>query len=385
MTRILTTHAGSLPRPLALTGLYARSSQGGHVDPVELAEAGKAALTGILQSQADAGVDIANNGEQQREAFFLYLRHRLSGIGGRWERKPQADVAAYPDFQAAMAAANAEKTAVSNFQPPKTIGPIAHEHPEACVEECADFASALKTGGHQFAATFLTAPSPGIVAAALKNEHYDSEEAYLDALAAALRVEYETILRNGHMLQLDCPELGLEGHVTYAGQPAAHLKFVERAITAIAKGIDGLPKKRIRLHLCWGNYEAPHDQDTALADLWPIVKQAPVGGFVLPFANPRHAHEWRVLKASPPAPDQTITAGVIDTLTNFVEHEEVVADRIELVARAIDDPARITACTDCGFDTSAGMGRVAPSVVWAKLRAMTTGAKLASGRLGLDA
>lgn len=198
-----------------------------------------------------------------------------------------------------MVAANAKKTAASNFQPPKTIGPIVLERPEACEEECADFASALNTGGHQFAATFLTAPPPGIVAAALKNEHYDSEEAYLDAFAAALRIEYENILRNGNMLQLDCLELGLEGHVTYAGQPQANLKFVKRAITAIAKGIEGLPNERIRLHLCWGNYEAPHDQDTALADLWPIVKQAPVGGFVLPIANPRHAHEWRVLKASP--------------------------------------------------------------------------------------
>mgnify|MGYP003700774259 CR=1 FL=1 len=379
--RILTTHAGSLPRPLALTGLYARSAAGGAVDEAELAAAGKAALTDILAKQAAARVDIANNGEQQREAFFLYLRHRLSGIGGRWKRPPRGDVARYPDLGEAQAAAAAEKVAVSNMDPPKTIGAIAHAKPEACEAECADFDAALKAGGYSFPGTFLTAPSPGIVAAALKNEHYDTEEAYLSALAAALRVEYETILRHGHRLQLDCPELGLEGHLTYDGRPKEFLGFVERAIAAIGEAIEGLPADRIRLHLCWGNYEGPHDLDTPLADFWGIVKQAKVGGFVLPFANPRHAHEWRVLKASPPAENQTIAAGVIDTLTNFVEHEEVVADRLETVARAIDDPSRVMACTDCGFDTSAGMGRVAPSVVWAKLSQMAKGAELASARL----
>lgn len=379
--RILTTHAGSLPRPLALTGLYARSAAGGEVDPEELAAAGKAALVEVLKRQEESGVDIANNGEQQREAFFLYLRHRLSGIGGRWKRPARGDVAEYPDFAEAMANAVDGKVAVSNMDPPMTVGAIAHVHPEACEAECADFDAALAAGGHRFPQTFLTAPSPGIVAAALKNEHYETEEAYLDALAAALRVEYETILAHGHNLQLDCPELGLEGHLTYAGRPKDFLAFVERAIAAISKGVDGLPRDRIRLHLCWGNYEAPHDKDTPLADIWGIVKQAPVGGFVLPFANGRHAHEWRVICDSPPADDQFIAGGVIDNLTNFVEHEEAVADRIETLARALGDPARIVATTDCGFDTSAGMGRVAPSVAWAKLKAMAAGARIATERL----
>ncbi len=379
--RILTTHAGSLPRPLALTGLYARRAAGGAVDEAELARAGKAALIDILARQAESGVDIANNGEQQREAFFLYLRHRLSGLGGQWQRPPRADVADHPDFQEAMANALDGKIAVSNMEPPKAIGAVAHVKPEACEEECADFDKALQAGGYGFAGTFLTAPSPGIVAAAMKNEHYDSEEAYLDALAAALRVEYETILRHGHQLQLDCPELGLEGHLTYAGRPKEFQKFVERAIAAIARAVDGLPRERIRLHMCWGNTESPHDRDTPLADIWEIVKQAPVGGFVLPFANPRHAHEWRSLRDSPPASDQTIAAGVIDTLTNFVEHEVVVADRLETVARALGDPSRVLACTDCGFDTSAGWGRVAPSVVWSKLQSMAQGARIATERL----
>lgn len=379
--RILTTHAGSLPRPLALTGLYARSAQGGAVDAGELAAAGKAAMLDVLARQAAVGIDIANNGEQQREAFFLYLRHRLAGLGGRWNRPVRAELASHPDFAEMMAEQAAIRPVVSNMEPPKAIGPISHTKPEACEAECADFDAALAAGGYGFAGTFLTAPSPGIVCAAMKNEHYDTEEAYLDALAIALRVEYDTILAHGHDLQLDCPELGLEGHLTYAGRPQAFLEFVERAVAAIAKAVDGLPRERVRLHLCWGNVESPHDHDTPLADFWHIVKQAPVGGFVLPFANPRHAHEWRVLRDAPPADDQTIAAGVIDTLTNFVEHERVVADRLVTVARALGDPARVLACTDCGFDTSAGLGRVAPSVVWSKLKAMADGARLASTEL----
>jgi len=379
--RILTTHAGSLPRPLALTGLYARESQGGQVDAGELAAAGKAAMLDVLARQSASGVDIANNGEQQREAFFLYLRHRLTGLGGRWTRPPRAELVAHPDFAEMMARQQGAQPVVSNMEPPKAIGAVTHGKPEACEAECADFDAALAAGDYGFTKTFLTAPSPGIVAAAMKNEHYASEEAYLDALAAALRVEYEIILAHGHDLQLDCPELGLEGHLTYAGRPKEFLAFVERAIAAIAKAVEGLPRDRIRMHLCWGNVESPHDHDTPLGDFWHIVKQAPVGGFVLPFANPRHAHEWRVLRDSPPADDQIVAAGVIDTLTNFVEHEQVVADRLELVARAIDDPSRVMACTDCGFDTSAGLGRVAPSVVWSKFQSMAAGARIATENL----
>jgi len=376
--RILTTHAGSLPRPLALTGLYARSAQGGEVNTAELNEAGRDALFHVLEQQSENGVDIANNGEQQREAFFLYLRHRLTGLGGRWTRPPRAELISHPDFAEMMKEQASLRPVVSNMEPPKAIGAISHAKPEACEQECSDFDEALKSKNYEFTRTFLTAPSPGIVCAAMKNEFYDNEEAYLADLAKALRVEYEIILAHGHDLQLDCPELGLEGHLTYNGRPKEFLEFVERAIHAIAQAIEGLPSDRIRLHLCWGNVESPHDHDTPLGDFWHIVKQAPVGGFVLPFANPRHAHEWRVLRDSPPKDNQFIAAGVIDTLTNFVEHEQVVADRLENVARAIGDPSRVIACTDCGFDTSAGLGRVAPSVVWSKFRSMAKGAEIAS-------
>jgi 5-methyltetrahydropteroyltriglutamate--homocysteine methyltransferase len=266
--------------------------------------------------------------------------------------------------------------------PPKAIGEIRYLGPGAIEAECADFKAALDKTGTHFAEPFLTAPSPGIIAGAMKNEYYDSEESYLAALAAALRGEYETIVRRGYLLQLDCPDLALERHLSYQDRPLSDfLGFVERVVGAINAALANIPRDKVRLHVCWGNYEGPHDCDVPLADILPIIQKADVGGFFFPFANPRHAHEYRVFEKLPLAEDQIIVAGVIDSLTNFVEHPEAVADRIERVAAVVGDPHRVIAGTDCGFDTSAGMGRVAEDVVWAKLRALADGAGLASERL----
>jgi 5-methyltetrahydropteroyltriglutamate--homocysteine methyltransferase len=254
--------------------------------------------------------------------------------------------------------------------------------PAAINAECEDFRAVLSEAPGGFVEPFLTAPSPGIVAAAMRNEHYDSEEAYLAALADALRVEYEAIVGHGFLLQLDCPDLALEGHIGYQDRPLGDfLGFVERVVAALNRALAKVPRERVRLHVCWGNYEGPHDQDVPLAEILPLIRQAQVGGFVFPFANPRHAHEHRCFEGGVLANDQLLVAGVIDPLTNFVEHPEVVADRIERVARAVGDPRRVLAGTDCGFDTSAGMGRVAEDVVWAKLKALAEGARIASGRL----
>jgi 5-methyltetrahydropteroyltriglutamate--homocysteine methyltransferase len=384
--RILTTHTGSLPRPAELVALYARRAQGEAVDEAALEQAGLAALRWIVPQQIAAGIDIGNNGEQQREGFFLYLRHRMTGLAGQWERSPPGDVARYPDFAQARRQQGAGRVAVSNFQPPRAIGEIRYRDPALVVAECEDFRAALDAvaaeGGGGFVEPFLTAPSPGIVAAAILNEHYDSEESYLAALGEALRVEYEAIVRSGFLLQLDCPDLALERHVSYHERPLPDfLGFVERVVTVINRALVNIPRERVRMHVCWGNYEAPHDCDVELQEILPILRHAKVGGFVLPFANPRHAHEYRVLEKLPLAEDQIIVAGVIDSLTNFVEHPEVVAERIERVAQAVGDPSRVIAGTDCGFDTSAGMGRVAADVVWAKLAALRDGARIASERL----
>ncbi len=382
-TRILTTHTGSLPRPARLTELYARRAQGVTVNEAEIAAEGRAALRYVVARQIEAGIDVGNNGEQQREAFFLYVRRRMSGFGGGWSRRPFADVARYPGFRAWKAAHDAVGVSISNTESvPEAVGAVRYLDPAAIAAECADFRAALDAHPPGFAEPFMTAPSPGIIAAALRNRFYETEEAYLKALAEALRIEYEAIVASGFVLQIDAPDLAMERHITYQDQPlSAFIGFTERVVAAINAALANIPLNRVRLHACWGNYEGPHDCDVALQEVLPTIRQAKVGGFVLPFANPRHAHEHRCLSDAPLEADQVIVAGVIDTLTNFVEHPEVVADRIETVARAVGDPRRVLAGTDCGFDTSAGRGRVAEDVVWAKLAALAEGARIASRRL----
>jgi 5-methyltetrahydropteroyltriglutamate--homocysteine methyltransferase len=383
--RILTTHTGSLPRPSTLTDFYVRRARGEAVDIDALDAAGRAALEWIVPKQIAAGIDIGNNGEQQREGFFLYLRHRMSGFGGTWRRWPRGDVERYPAFKAMLERQLAANKAVSNFLPPKAIGEVRYTGAALVARECADFRAVLDAIGEQqagFVEPFLTAPSPGIVAAAIRNEHYDSEQAYLEALGRALQVEYETIVGHGFLLQLDCPDLALERHVSFQDRPLAEfLGFVERVVATINMALVNVPADRVRLHVCWGNYEGPHDCDVPLDEILPLLRQARVGALVLPFANPRHAHEVRCLQTHPLADNQLIVAGVVDSVTNFVEHPEVVAERIERVARAVGGPHRVIAGTDCGFDTSAGMGRVAVDVVWAKLAALRDGARIASKRL----
>ena len=382
--RILTTHTGSLPRPAELTQLYIRRARGKSVDIAEIDRLGHEALRGIIRKQAEAGVDIANNGEQQREGFFLHIRHRMSGFGGSWQRRARADALRYPVFRRIMEEQLAARQAVSNMGPPKAIAEIRYLGRSAVEAECAEFQAALDEAGTHFVEPFLTAPSPGIIAGAMKNEYYDTEEAYLAALGKALREEYEAIVGAGFLLQLDCPDLALERHLSYQDRPLGDfLGFVERVVATINVALENIPRDRVRLHVCWGNYEGPHDCDVPLADILPILKQAKVGAFFLPFANPRHAHEYRVFEKQPLADDQLLVAGVIDSLTNFVEHPEAVAERIERVAQVVGDPKRVLAGTDCGFDTSAGMGRVAEDVVWAKLKSLAEGARLASDRLGL--
>jgi 5-methyltetrahydropteroyltriglutamate--homocysteine methyltransferase len=380
-TRILTTHAGSLPRPAELTKLFARRVRGDPVDPATIEAQGRAAVNAIVRKQIETGVDIIADGEQSRESFVLYLRHRLTGLGGTGARPMHADLDKYPTYKAEFQGRTAGRDTVSNrAQLPKAVGAVAYAEPSAIESECRDFRAALDEAGGGFVEPFLTAPSPGIIASIVQNEHYDSFERYLDALSAALQIEYEAIVRHGFLLQLDCPDLALERHTSYRDRPLGDfVGFVELVVAAINKALRNIPRDRVRLHVCWGNYEGPHDCDVPLADILPAILHANVGGLSLPFANPRHAHEYRLMRHL--ADDQLVIAGVIDTQTNYVEHPEVVADRLERVAAAVGDPRRVLAGTDCGFDTSAGMGRVAEEVVWAKLRALTEGARVASRRL----
>ena len=380
--RILTTHTGSLPRPADLVRMYARRASGETVDDTVLDAAGRAAMNLAVDRQIASGIDVGNNGEQQREGFFLYVQRRMTGFGGSWKRWARGDVERYPEFKRLLEMQAGGKVAVSNFAPPRVTGEVRYIDPKQAESEARDFKAALAARKDAFTEAFLTAPSPGIIAAACKNEHYATEEAYLAALGEALRLEYEAIVNNGFVLQIDCPDLALERHVSYLNEPdSKFIGFVERVVSAINTALRNVPRDRVRMHVCWGNYEGPHDCDVPLRKIWPAIRQAKVGGFVLPFANARHAHEMKVLRELPLADDQVIVAGVIDVLTNFIEHPEVVAERLERIAADVGDPRRVLAGTDCGFDTSAGMGRVATDVVWAKLAALRDGARIASERL----
>ena len=382
-SRILTTHTGSLPRPHELTRLYALRAAGQPVDEGEITRAGDAAVRRIVDRQRAAGIDVGNNGEQQRDSFFLYLKHRLSGLGGRWERPSRGDVDRYPEFKRIFMEQHATRTEVSAFAGlPKAIGEVRYLDAAAIAGECRHFQAVLAESPGTFVEPFMAAPSPGILAMAVRNEYYDTLEAYLSALGTALQTEYEAIAAHGFVLQIDAPDLALERHVTFKNKPTADfVAFVEQVVSTINKAIAGIPRDRVRLHVCWGNSETPHDCDVPLQDILPALLTANVGGLVLPFANPRHAHEFRWFEKFPLAGDQILVAGVIDSLTNVVEHPEVVADRLERIAAVIGDPTRVLAGTDCGFDTLAGWGRVAGDVVWAKLASLSDGARLASQRL----
>jgi 5-methyltetrahydropteroyltriglutamate--homocysteine methyltransferase len=264
---------------------------------------------------------------------------------------------------------------------PMAIGEVRYVGAEAIEAECRTLQAVLAENP-VFVEGFMNAPSPGMLAAAIRNQHYDTLENYLHALGEALRVEYEAIVRAGFALQIDAPDLALERHVSYKDEPVAtFVAFVESVVGAINAALRNVPRDRVRLHVCRGNSESPHDADVPLAAILPALQQANVGGFVLPFAGPRHAHEFKCFAGRPLRDDQLLVAGVIDPLTNIVEHPEVVADRIERVVAVVGDRTRVLAGTDCGFDTQAGWGRVAPDVVWAKLRSLRDGARLASQRL----
>lgn len=380
--RLLTTHAGSLPRPPGLVALHAAKARGEAVDEEALRLAAEEATRAVIASQLDAGLDIVNNGEVGRESFFTYVRHRLSGFSGRSVRPTMADLTEYPGYLAMLVRQMQTAESVSLMTGPRATGEVRSLGTAAIEAECAQLCRLLQPHAGRWADAFVSSPSPGIVAAAMENAHYDGLETYVNAVADALRPEYEAIAAAGFLLQIDAPDLAMERHTLFHGRPLADfLAFVRTVVDALERALAAVPRERVRLHVCWGNYEGPHDLDVPLADIWAEISQAPVGGFMLSMANPRHAHEARCFEGGTLPAGTVLLAGVIDTTTNYVEHPEVVAERIERAARAVGDPGRIVAATDCGFETSAGFAAVAHDVVWAKLRALVEGARIASARL----
>lgn len=383
--RILTTHTGSLPRPKPLGDLYARRARGESVDADSLKALGISAVADVVARQRDAGVDIVNNGEQTRDSFFLYLRHRLAGLDGHWQRPAFGDAIKYPEYRKRIEETRLRSDAVtlSYFGPPRAVSEVRYVDDSAIVAECEDLIANLASVGLQPDRGFVSVPSPGILAAAIKNEHYTSTRDFVAALGRAVAVEYRKVIDMGLILQIDAPDLAMERHVSFYGQPLAHfLEFTEMVADSIAEALQGLPPDRTRMHVCWGNYDGPHDEDVELRDIVPIIGRIPVGGLVLPFANARHALDFRLLADDRYiSSSKIIVAGVIDPLTNVVEHSEVVADRLLRVAEVLGGPERLQAGTDCGFDTASGLGNVAPDVVWAKLTSLRNGAEAASRKL----
>jgi len=380
--RILTTHAGSLPRPKALTSLHARRFAGETIDQSALDAATLEATREIVAKQIEAGLDVINNGELGRESFFTYVQHRMTGFGGASTRPYMADMVRYPSYVEYLMRTALGEESVNLMTAPKAVGDIAYKDTAAIAAECAELNEALASCKGRYVEAFVSSPSPGIVAAAMTNDHYPTMEAYVDALAAALATEYRAIVDAGFLLQIDAPDLAMERHTLFADKPLSDfLDFIRVVIAAINKAVAEIPRDKVRLHVCWGNYEGPHDLDVPLQDILPEIQKAHAGAWLISMANPRHAHEHRCFKGGALPDDTLLVAGVIDTTTNYVEHPEVVADRIELAAEAVGDPARVLAGTDCGFETSAGMQSVVDEVAWVKFRALSEGAKIASQRL----
>jgi 5-methyltetrahydropteroyltriglutamate--homocysteine methyltransferase len=379
--RILTTHAGSLPRPAELGEMFGRLSHHQPLDFDAMQRSIEESTRRIVRMQAECGIDVGNNGEQPRESFFSYVQHRMSGFGGESQRPLIADIFDYPGYLE-MTRQWRDQVKVDLLHAPKAIGEVRYLDPAPVQKECDGFLKIVEELKPGFAECFMTAPSPGIIASAMLNEHYASLEDYVAAISDALKVEYEAIASRGIVLQIDAPDLALERHTSFAARPLRDfLGFVELIVSAINRALEHIPPHQVRLHVCWGNYEGPHNRDVPLDDILPLLLSARVGALLLSMANPRHEHEYRCFERQRIPADTMVIAGVIDSTTNYVEHPEVVADRIERVARAIADPHRVMASPDCGFETSTGLRMVAEEIVWEKLRAMRDGAAIASRRL----
>jgi 5-methyltetrahydropteroyltriglutamate--homocysteine methyltransferase len=378
--RILTTHCGSLPRPPQLSDILLRQEAGETIDEHALHRESVSAVKGVLDAQIEAGVDIVSDGEQPRVGFSMYVPMRMEGFGGESIRPTPKDLDDFPQFMGRLSAKRGRRNRIAN--PPQAIGEIRYVNLQAAQAECDLFKSALISLGRQPVGTFMTAASPGIIATTMVNAYYDSYESYVFALARELRKEYETIVSFGFTLQLDAPDFGLERARMFKDKSDAEfLRTMELNVEAINRATEGILREKIRLHVCWGNWEGPHTHDFPLAGLLPLLYRAKVGALSIEFANPRHQHEYEAMRRNPLPPEMILIPGVIDTTTNFVEHPEVVANRICEAVSTVGDRSRVVAGTDCGFATSAGTEAVSPDVTWAKLKSCREGADIATRRL----
>jgi 5-methyltetrahydropteroyltriglutamate--homocysteine methyltransferase len=378
--RILTTHVGSLPRTPALRDLLVRQDRGEAVDAASLAGESEAAVRHVVRKQLEAGVDVGNDGEQPRVGFSTYPAKRMRGFGGASKRRMSRDIAEHPDYMARLSRMRTGAARINDA--PQAVAEVAYTDLGEATAECEIFQRCVAGERQGFAEAFMTAASPGVIATIMLDAFYGSHERYIRALAREMRKEYELIVARGFVLQLDCPDLAMERVRFFQDDPMDRfLDSVALHIDAINEAIAGIPPDRVRLHLCWGNYDGPHTHDVPLEPLLPVIYRARVGALSLPLASPRHQHELKAFRRHPLPAGMLFVPGVIDSTTNVVEHPEVVADRIVAAAEAIGDRTRVLASVDCGFGTFAGSQLVEESVVWTKLRALRDGADLATKRL----
>jgi 5-methyltetrahydropteroyltriglutamate--homocysteine methyltransferase len=378
--RILTTHVGSLPRHPKLRDLLVRQDRGEIIDEVELDREVEAAVQHVVQKQLEVGIDIGNDGEQPRVGFSTYVGRRMQGFGGESRRPPAREMAEFPDYAAMLEFRRRAGARINNA--PQAMADVEYTDLSEAAKECDLFDRVCQSLPRSFPERFMTAASPGIIATTMLNAYYDSHERYVFALAAQMRKEYELIHARGLILQLDCPDLAMEHTRLFQNDSLERFQeIIAMHIEAINLAVANIPPERIRLHVCWGNNDSPHIYDVPLDAILPILYRANVGALSLELANPRHQHEYKVFQRHPLPASMLLLPGVIDSTTNFVEHPEVVADRICHVVEVIGDRRRVIASVDCGFGTFAGSELVAPSVVWAKLQTLNEGAALATRRL----
>jgi len=370
--RFLTTHTGSLPRPEDLIRMMYAREEGVPVEPTALAARVASAVEEAVRKQTEAGIDIVDDGEMSKPSYATYIKDRLSGFGGGGNTFVYQDLVEFPTLAKRVFGDPGR----SRRKTPACNAPIGVRDPQAARADVDHLRAAFAKVNAQ--EMFLTAASPGVVSLFFRNEHYPTEEAYLFAIAEAMRYEYETIANAGIVLQIDCPDLGMGRHIQHADlslpewrkKAQLHVEALNHAVANIAPG-------RLRMHLCWGNYEGPHHCDVALADVIDIVFRARPMAISVEAANPRHAHEWALFEKVKLPEGKLLIPGVIESKSNFIEHPELIAQRIGRYAKLVGRE-NVIAGSDCGFGTWVGQAAVDPDVVWAKLAAMTEGARIAS-------
>ncbi|NIA70826.1 cobalamin-independent methionine synthase II family protein [Pelagibius litoralis] len=374
MSKFLTTHVGSLPRPDAVCDvLQAREEAGSPPDNFEAVVAGE--VNAIVARQVEIGIDFVSDGEFSKIGYANYVKDRLTGFSGDSPRIPGADLDDFPGFLKMLAR---WREGALPRPTPCCTGPIAVKDQDQLAADTTRLRAAVDAAGAR--GGFINAASPGVIALFQANEYYPDRTAYLEALAEAMKAEYRAIVEAGFFLQIDSPDLGMGRHTTFKhDDEATFLKSAREQVEVLNTALDGLPAERLRIHICWGNYEGPHTRDIGLEKILPVLLKARPSTILFEAANPRHAHEWRVFQDIDLPDDKILVPGVIDSTSNYVEHPELVAERLAKFADIVG-PERVMAGSDCGFGTFAGDGLVDADVCFAKLAALVEGAKLARER-----